>query len=217
MTLPSIIPLRVSICAGCPIMMSRVCISAMRTSAFRREGSTTRARFVPCVTCYPSWMATSCTTPFTPARTFNAGKIVAQTFQFACWRQVPGKQRKFFAQFGWFLRWIRDVIAQSGKIALHPPKRQGFRPPITVLALCALCLYTARAGVIRFPHVSGNISLSLKAAFRCALPLFLRPLLFSRCHWKSRAIRNVFSRRLCRCPVRRAVRGSVAPLNRLLC
>ena len=53
-TLPATTPLRVSIEAGCPIWMSLACVSAIFSSALRREGSATRARLVPGATCWPT-------------------------------------------------------------------------------------------------------------------------------------------------------------------
>ena len=46
-TWPLTIPLRVSTSAYWPMRMSLVCVSAMRSSAFRSDGLATRARLLP--------------------------------------------------------------------------------------------------------------------------------------------------------------------------
>ena len=46
-TRPSTSPLRVSTTARWPISMSLACVSGIRSSALRRPGTATRARFVP--------------------------------------------------------------------------------------------------------------------------------------------------------------------------
>src|ERR1700730_9498072 len=68
-TCPMTTPLRVSIVAFCPIVMSLACVSAILISAFSFLGSATRATFVPTATFWPSSMGISCNTPVMPART----------------------------------------------------------------------------------------------------------------------------------------------------
>ena len=46
-TLPATMPFRVSTSATWPILMSLVCVSAMRSSALRTVGSATRATLAP--------------------------------------------------------------------------------------------------------------------------------------------------------------------------
>ena len=76
MTLPGMMPLRVSTDATWPMVRSRAWVSAMRSSALSRVGSATRARLVPGATCWPTSTGTCSRTPSMPARTRSLIHVV---------------------------------------------------------------------------------------------------------------------------------------------